>query len=96
MKTSALAILALSSSACAFMPNVNPKPVTTNTELYAESRREALGSIGLALGGLMFPQVSLAASNPALQTFKGRPPTKGSFIPGKGIRNNESFDSLLG
>ena len=93
MKTSILAVLAFSSSTCAFMQNATPKPVTT--ELYAESRREALGSIGLALGGLMFPQVSLAASNPALQTFKGSKGTKGAFIPGKGLRNNEDFEALM-
>ena len=35
------------------------------------------------------------ASNPALETFKSRKKTKGSFIPGKGIRDSESFDNLM-
>ena len=33
--------------------------------------------------------VVVAASNPALETFKGKKPTKGSFIPGKGLRAHE-------
>ena len=37
----------------------------------------------------------VAANNPALQTFKGRKGTKGAFIPGKGMREHESFDQLV-
>ena len=37
----------------------------------------------------------MAASNPALQTFKGGKKTPGSFIPGKGIRSHEEFDQLM-
>ena len=37
----------------------------------------------------------MAANNPALETFKGRKGTKGAFIPGKGLRNNEEYDRLM-
>jgi hypothetical protein len=76
--------LALANGASAFVPASHK--FSSNTELYAESRREAIGSMfalgGLLLGGLGAPQESLAASNPALQTFKGRKENKGSYIPG--------------
>ena len=93
MKTHSLALLALVSSANAFS---SPTPKTlgaSSTQLNAESRREALGAIGVALGGLLVPEVSNALDNPALETFKGRKHTKGAFIPGKGMRNKE--DNLL-
>jgi hypothetical protein len=96
MKTSALALLALVSSASAFQ-SVAPKQASSSTQLHAESRREALGAIGIALGGLMFgaEPSNAGLDNPALQTFKGRKRTKGAFIPGKGLRNQEDFDSLV-
>ena len=37
----------------------------------------------------------VAVQNPALQTFKGRKPTKGAFIPGKGMREQMTFDELV-
>ena len=91
MKTSALALLALTSSASAFVPA--SAPAASTTQLNAESRREALGAMGLALGGLLLSPESSSASNPALQTFKGGKKTKGAFIPGKGLRSKE--DELL-
>ena len=36
----------------------------------------------------------MAIQNPALQTFKARKPTKGQFIPGKGMHANEEFEML--
>ena len=95
MRTSALALLAFVASANAFSSPA-PKQVSSSTQLYAESRRDALGAIGLALGGLMLPEASFAGENPALETFKGRKKTKGAFIPGKGLRLNDGFDSLMG
>ena len=59
------------------------------------SRRESLAGLGLAVGGLLFPDTSSAANNPALQTFKGRKGTKGAFIPGKGMRNTEEYEKLV-
>merc|ERR1712176_74200 len=71
---------------------------SSNTQLQAENvgRREAMGAFGAALGtALMFPQTSNAIQNPALQTFKGSKPTKGQFIPGKGLHANEEYDRLM-
>ena len=91
----AVVVLALS-GAQAFAPASRVQ--SFNTELNAESRREALGNLGIALGGLLVgtlaaPEESMALTNPALQTFKGAKGTKGQFIPGKGMRNKE--DELL-
>jgi hypothetical protein len=96
MKTSTIALLALVSSASAFQ-SVAPKQAFSSTQLHAESRRAALGAIGIALGGLMFgaEPSNAGLQNPALQTFKGGKKTKGAFIPGKGLRNQEDFDTLV-
>mmetsp|Transcript_69180 Transcript_69180/g.200360 ORF Transcript_69180/g.200360 Transcript_69180/m.200360 type:complete len:203 (-) Transcript_69180:93-701(-) len=93
MKTSsfALCMTLLVSASDAFAPIASNK--LSSTQLNAESRREALSAIGLALGGLVaLPGASNAVNNPALQTFKGRKPTKGQFTPGKGLRNHEVMD----
>jgi hypothetical protein len=80
----------------AFVPS-SASSRATLLELNAASfnRRDA---VGVALAGLF----SLAgnvlpadASNPALQTFKGGKKTKGSFIPGKGIRQHDEEEELL-
>lgn len=95
MKTSFAAILCLAVKTYAFTPVAKVhSPVTVQLE--ALNRRDAMG---LAFAGLIgaaatIPDEALAA-NPALETFKGRKPTKGSFIPGKGIRQNESFETLI-
>jgi len=81
MKTTAVAILALAASSSAFAP-VSQNSIPPSTQLNAESRREALGVIGAAFGGLVLPGIA-GASNPALETFKGGKKTKGAFIPGK-------------
>ena len=86
MKATAFALLALTASASAFTP-ASQKSVPTATQpaapVHTEGRREALGFIGAAIGGLVLPGVSNAGINPALQTFKGGKKTKGAFIPGK-------------
>jgi hypothetical protein len=93
MRTTALFFLALVSSATAFAPASSKH---TSTQLHAESsRRDALAAMGLAFGGLMLPQESEAFNNPALQTFKARKRTKGSFTPGKGLHNTQEFDNLV-
>jgi hypothetical protein len=38
----------------------------------------------------------MVAVNPALETFKARKNTKGTFIPGKGLRLKESLENLMG
>jgi hypothetical protein len=100
IRASAVAFLALAAveNASAFSP-ASIKHAST-TQLNAESRREALGSMGIALAGLFAgsfgaPEESVAFNNPALETFKGGKRTKGQFIPGKGMRNTEEFDQLV-
>ena len=90
MRLAPIVFLATCSSVAGFAPAASSRVSSSKTQLQAEqqnssSRREAMGTIGAALGlgaGLLFPQVSNAANNPALQTFKGGKKTKGSFIPG--------------
>jgi hypothetical protein len=67
----------------------------SSTELKAVNRRDALGLAFGLLAAAGSPLASNAVSDPALQTFKGRKKTKGSFIPGKGIREHEEFESLV-
>jgi hypothetical protein len=100
IRASVVALLALAAveNASAFSP-ASIKHAST-TQLNADSRREALGSMGIALAGLFAgsfgaPEESMAANNPALQTFKGRKHTSGAFIPGKGMRNTEEYDRLV-
>ena len=75
----ACALALIVSSASAFVSISKPTSVS-NTEL-GLSRRDALNSVGLAIGGILagMPQPSVAAQNPALQTFKGRKGTKGQY-----------------
>ena len=97
----ALVAFVAAQKAVAFAPASRNAVSVPSTQLHAESRRDALGQMGIALGGLLVggfaaPQESSAGlDNPALQTFKGRKKTKGSFIPGKGMRDHESFDTLV-
>ena len=96
MRISAVVFLAICSSVTAFAPSATQSSSTT--QLHAENvgRREAMGAFGAALGtALLFPQSSNAIQNPALQTMKARKPTKGQFIPGKGLHANEDFDQLV-
>jgi hypothetical protein len=104
IRASVFALLALAAvqNASAFSPASHKHAaITTTTQLNAESRREALGGMGIALAGLFAgsfgaPEESMAAlQNPALQTFKGGKKTKGAFIPGKGLRNTEEYDQLV-
>lgn len=85
MKTTAVVLLALTASSTSAFAPASQNSLRSSTKLHAEggSRREALGAIGAALGGLALPGVSNALTNPALQTFKGGKMTKGAFIPGK-------------
>jgi hypothetical protein len=103
-RSSAIVLLALAAAqgSAAFCPVSQITGIESCTQLNAEnSRRNALGQMGIALGGLFIggfaaPEESSAGlANPALQTFKGGKKTKGAFIPGKGLREREEFDSLL-
>ena len=96
MRVSAIVFLATCSSVAAFAPSASQS--SSSTQLQAENvgRREAFGAFGAALGAaILFPEASNALENPALQTFKGRRPTKGQFIPGKGLHANEEYDRLM-
>jgi hypothetical protein len=88
IRASVVTILALAAgeNASSFSPILVQH--ASSTQLNADSRREALGSMGIALAGLFAgsfgaPEESLAFNNPALETFKGGKKTKGQFIPGK-------------
>ena len=80
----------------------HPITVPTTTELSAISnRREAFhllfgGSAAAAIvtSGIISMPETANAVNPALETFKGGKKTKGSFIPGKGLRQHHD-DELV-
>jgi hypothetical protein len=97
VRISSVCVLALvASSVSAFAPASLKTSTTSSTEL-GLNRRDVLNNVGLAVGGILaagVPEASWAA-NPALETFKGRKKTKGSFIPGKGMRDHESYDELM-
>lgn len=86
VRLSAFVFALLASSTSAFAPTSLQTSFTSNTEL-SLNRRDVLQNVGLIVGGVVagaaFPEESSALSNPALETFKGRKPTKGAFIPGK-------------
>jgi hypothetical protein len=89
-RSSVIVLVALAHGAAAFCPVSQITGIESCTQLNAEnSRRNALGQMGIALGGLFVggfaaPEESSAGlANPALQTFKGGKKTKGAFIPGK-------------
>jgi hypothetical protein len=90
----AAALLVSIPAATAFVPSSavsSSRTLVSSFELNALNRRDA---VGVALAGLFSLNVLPAdATNPALETFKGGKKTKGSFIPGKGIRQHE--DDLL-
>jgi hypothetical protein len=81
-------IAALLASTTAFAPVSNTRFSTSATELGAVSRRDALGLAFSAVvaGAVSSASPANAASNPALQTFKGGK-TSASFYPGKGMRD---------
>ncbi|KAI2500652.1 hypothetical protein MHU86_13802 [Fragilaria crotonensis] len=76
-----VAVLLLSSLAIASAFAPIPQQVRVSTQLAAD-RREILALGGILLAGL---------KNPAAETFKARPKTKGNFIPGKGIRQHDEM-----
>ena len=100
MRAAAIAILAATvafDQTTAFAPSSG---VRRSTYLSAESdRRDAIGNIAKVFGGVIAVAAdpALAASNPALQTFKTGPKRggDGTFKPGKGMREKQSFDELV-
>jgi hypothetical protein len=96
-----LVLLNLSAVAVtAFAPN-NCKQnqyFSSPSELSAVNRRDVFGLIfggtAVVVASSIVPE-NAHAVNPALETFKGGKKTKGSFIPGKGLRDHESFDTLV-
>ena len=85
-------LLALVASSHAFVPSTR-RSVSSTTEL-GVSRRDAFGLAFTGFVAGVVPEV-VNAANPALETFKGRKTTKGAFIPGKGMRDHESFENLV-
>jgi hypothetical protein len=84
--------LFVASSTYAFAPNAQ-KSFGVATELNAINRRDAVGLTFAGLVAGLAPEIANAV-NPALETFKGGKKTKGSFIPGKGLREQESFEEI--
>ncbi len=87
--------LLLSASSLAFVPQQGRLHQTT--DLAALNRRDALGFAFSAMIGAAstLPTEAEAVSNPALETFKGGKKTKGAYIPGKGLRNGQTYDELV-
>lgn len=91
--SSACALALVVSSASAFVPASSPTSFSSTTEL-GLSRRDAMNSVGLAIGGILvgMPEPSVAANNPALQTFKGGRKTKGKLLSlGSYLRLSKGF-----
>lgn len=85
----------------AFTPISNQKIFKTDTSSTTElsaiiHRRDAFNILfgGVIAATGIIPETANAV-NPALETFKGGKKTKGSFIPGKGLREHESFETLV-
>jgi hypothetical protein len=83
----------LASSCAAFAPTSSVGKFCQDSSLAAISdRRQMLGEFlagtAIIIGGA---SEANAASNPALETFKAKGGTSGSFIPGKGIRSHEQL-----
>jgi hypothetical protein len=98
MKATAIALLAATAAqTTAFAPSTGARQVTSLSA--ASDRRDALGNIAKVFGGVIAVAAdpALAASNPALQTFKPTPKRggDGTFKPGKGMREKQSFDELV-
>ena len=86
-------------SAAAFAPSTGSGRMSTSVAA-ASDRRDALNNIAKLVGGAIVTvggSDPAFASNPALETFKhkGRKSTDGTFKPGKGMRQNQSFDELV-
>lgn len=91
--------ISAATTVAAFTPMSNQKlfKTTTTTELSATiDRRDAFNLLfgGVIAASSMIPDTANAV-NPALETFKGGKKTKGSFMPGKGLREHESFETLV-
>ncbi|KAL7432919.1 hypothetical protein ACHAXM_010180 [Skeletonema potamos] len=87
-------------SAAAFAPSTGSGRMSTSVAATSD-RRDALNNIAKLVGGAIVTvggsDPAFAASNPALQTFKSGPKRggDGTFKPGKGMRQHESFDELM-
>jgi len=87
-------------SAAAFAPSTGSGRMATSVAATSD-RRDALNNIAKLVGGAIVTvggsDPAFAVSNPALETFKkkGRKSTDGTFVPGKGMRQQQSFDELM-
>jgi hypothetical protein len=74
----------------------SPASAASNPALETFKSKVKANSFYPGKGMRLREQEMLLSSNPALETFKGRKRTKGSFQPGKGIRqHDENDDSVL-
>lgn len=102
MKSAVFAVWAATAAvqhASAFAPPTGSKSFSTSISATSD-RRDAVKNIANLIGGAIVVAGSdpaFAASNPALQTFKTGPKRggDGTFKPGKGMRDNLSFDELV-
>ena len=88
-------------SAAAFTPSTGAGARMSTSVAATSDRRDAINNIAKLVGGAVMTvggsDPAFAASNPALQTFKGaggKKRTDGTFVPGKGMRQRSFFDDL--
>ena len=106
MKAAAIAVVAAATitTTTAFAPsnNVGARVSSTSSLSATSDRRDAIGNIAKLMGGIVAiggtgVDPALAASNPALGGWrsKGKGGGDGSFVPGKGMREKQSYDELM-
>eukprot|EP00804_Cyclotella_cryptica_P024400 CCRYP_015842-RA/>CCRYP_015842-RA protein AED:0.14 eAED:0.14 QI:36/0/0/1/0/0/2/0/314 len=101
MKATTIAVWAATvaiNPSSAFVPSSGARSVSTSLAVTSD-RRDAIGNIAKFFGGaiVVASDPAFAASNPALATFKTGPKRggDGTFKPGKGMREKQSFDELV-
>eukprot|EP00584_Thalassiosira_punctigera_P022637 CAMPEP_0172574960 /NCGR_PEP_ID=MMETSP1067-20121228/136966_1 /TAXON_ID=265564 ORGANISM="Thalassiosira punctigera, Strain Tpunct2005C2" /NCGR_SAMPLE_ID=MMETSP1067 /ASSEMBLY_ACC=CAM_ASM_000444 /LENGTH=168 /DNA_ID=CAMNT_0013367599 /DNA_START=67 /DNA_END=573 /DNA_ORIENTATION=- len=95
----AVAVAAVVSPCAAFAPSPWASRVSTSVAATSD-RRDAIGNIAKLMGGAIVAagaDPAFAASNPALGGWrsKGKGGGDGTFKPGKGMREKQSFDELV-
>ena len=103
MKAAAIAVVAAAaiSSAAAFAPSINGSVRVSSSLSATSDRRDAIGNIAKLMGGALLTVAgadpAAAASNPALNGWrgKGKGGGDGTFVPGKGMREKQSYDDLM-
>jgi hypothetical protein len=88
MMFATLVVVLLLSTTTAFVPSSAMSRSTLELNAMMD-RRDAFGVALAGLFSLTGGVLPADAANPALETFKGRKKTKGSFIPGKGLHQHD-------